>query len=448
MLPDLTLPASLMLLLGALRPCFTRRSFETFCGLAAGLCGQVRRRTVVGMLLGAGLAGTWPHDRAHRFFARARWDIDELGLAVARLVVALLVPEGEPVTVAVDDSVSCRTGRRVHGAAWQHDGSSPSKNKLSFGNCFVTAGIVVTLPFCTRPVCLPVLARLNIPAPGARRRKNTAKPGSKVAQATGLVTKLAAAFPGRVIHVTADAYYHGPTVKDLIKDLDGRLTWTCRLIRNAVLYAPAPPRTPGKPGHPLWKGPELGTPAEVAATATWTPATVRAYRRHRHIRYTDIACLWYGSLHRIPARLIISRDKDGDLALITTDLATPAPALIERYAGRWSIEQAFHDIRQVLGGGEARNRTRLAVERTVPFTMLIHTLIVIWYTRHGHDHRDITARRTAQPWYKTKTEPSFEDMLIKLRRVLITAQISRTRSTPPTPQETQAVLTAWTAAAA
>ncbi|MBV9446596.1 MAG: hypothetical protein JO345_11975, partial [Streptosporangiaceae bacterium] len=85
---------------------------------------------------------------------------------------------------------------------------------------------------------------------------------------------------------------------------------------------------------------------------------------------------------------------------------------------------------------------------TVPFTMLIHTLIVIWYTRHGHDPADITARRTAQPWYTTKNEPSFEDMLTKLRRVLITAQISRTRSTPPTPQETRAVLTAWKAAAA
>jgi len=448
MLPDLTLPASLAVLLGALRPCFTRRSFVTFCGLAAGLCGQVRRRTVAGMLLGAGLGGIWPHDRAHRFFARARWEIDELGLSVARLVVALLVAEDAPLIVAVDDSVFCRTGRRVHGAAWQHDGSSPSKNKLSFGNCFVTAGIVVTLPFCTRRVCLPVLARLNIPVPGAPRRKNTAKPGSKVAQATSLVTRLAAAFPGRAIHVIADAYYHGPTVKDLVKDLDGRVTWTCRLIKNAVLYAPAPPRVPGKPGHPLWKGPELGTPAQVAATADWTPATVGIYGHDEHIRYTDIPCLWYGSLHRIPVRLIISRDHRGGLTLITTDLATPAPRLIERYAGRWSIEQAFHDIRHVLGGGEARNRARAAVERTVPFTMLIHTLIVIWYTRHGHDPADITARRTAQPWYTTKNEPSFEDMLTKLRRVLITAQISRTRSTPPTPQETRAVLTAWKAAAA
>lgn len=450
MLPDLTLPASLAGLLLALRPCFTSRSFVTFCALAAGLAAQVQRRTVTGMLLGAGLAGIWPHDRAHWFFARARWEADELGLSVARLVVALLVPPGGAITVAVDDTVFRRTGRKVHGAAWQHDGSSPFQTKLSFGNCFVTAGIVVTLPFCTRPVCLPVLARLNIPVPGARRRKNTAKPGSKVAQATDLVTRLAAAFPGRVIHVVADAWYHGPTVKDMISERggSGMLTWTCRLIKNAVLYAPAPPRTPGKPGHPLWKGPELGTPADVAAGAAWTPAVIRAYRKHKHIQYTDIACLWYGSLHRIPARLIISRDKDGDIALITTDQHTPAPALIERYAGRWSIEQAFHDIRHVLGGGEARNRVRAAVERTVPFTMLIHTLIVIWYARHGHDPADITARRTAQPWYKSKTEPSFEDMLTKLRRVLITAQISGTRSTPPTPQETQAVLTAWHAAAA
>ncbi len=50
MLPEPTLPASLAVLPGAPRPCFTARSFATFCGLAAGLAGQVRRRTVTGML--------------------------------------------------------------------------------------------------------------------------------------------------------------------------------------------------------------------------------------------------------------------------------------------------------------------------------------------------------------------------------------------------------------
>ena len=106
----------------ALRRCFTAPSFRTFCGLAAGLAGQPRRRAVVGMLLGAGLSRAWPHDRAHYFFARARWEMDELGLAVARLAV-LLVPVGAPLTVAADDSLFRRAGRKVYGAGWQYDGS-------------------------------------------------------------------------------------------------------------------------------------------------------------------------------------------------------------------------------------------------------------------------------------------------------------------------------------
>ncbi len=52
MLPGLNLPASLLCLLNELRPCFTAPGFTTFCGLVAGLSGRVRRRTVVGMLVG------------------------------------------------------------------------------------------------------------------------------------------------------------------------------------------------------------------------------------------------------------------------------------------------------------------------------------------------------------------------------------------------------------
>ena len=115
------------------------------------------------MLLGGCLQHAWPHDRAHYFFARARREIDQLGLAVARLAVVLVVEPGADLEVAVDDSVFRRCGRKVHGAGWQHDGSSPSLNKLSYGNCFVTAAIVVRLPFCARVVGLPVLARLHLP---------------------------------------------------------------------------------------------------------------------------------------------------------------------------------------------------------------------------------------------------------------------------------------------
>jgi transposase len=444
MLPDLNLPASLAGLLLALRPCFTGPSFRTFCGLVAGLAGQVRRRTVCGMLLGAGLSRCWPHDRAHYFFARAAWELDELGLAVARLVVARLVPPGQPVVVAVDDSLFRRSGRKVFGVAWQHDGSSPARNKLSFGNCFVTAGIIVALPFCARPVCLPVLARLHVPGKGrARKPRRQAAPASTVSAAAALVTLLAGAFPGRAVHVTADAHYHGPA----LRDLPATVTWTTRLPKNAVLYALAPPRV-RKPGRPARKGRRLGTWAEVAAAAAWIPATVHIYGRDQAEDLAEVTCLWYGCLDTITVRVILARDADTTLALVTTDLAAPAARLIERYAARWGIEQAFSDARNILGAGEARNRTRRAVERTVPFAMLVHTLVIIWYARHGHDPAGIAARRAGQPWYSSKREPAFEDMLTQLRRVMICARISGGSAAHPEPGQITAVLAAWHAAAA
>jgi len=441
MLPSVNLPASLLGLLMVLRPCFTAPGFATFCGLAAGLCGQVRRRTVVGMLLGGCLQHAWPHDRAHYFFARARWELDQLGLAVAQLVVLLVVPPGADLEVAVDDSVFRRAGRKVHGAGWQHDGSSPSLNKLSYGNCFVTAGIVVKLPFCTRAVCLPVLARLHLPG------KKKGEGPSKVDTAAALVSQLALAFPGRIIHVVADAAYHGPA----LRTLPGNVTWTCRIPRNAVLYDLAPPRT-GRRGRPRTKGDRLGTADDIAATASWTTVTITAYGRQQVRHVTEATCLWYGSWHTRAVRLILSRDEHTasgyDLALVTTDRTAAPGALVARYATRRAIEQAFADARNVHGAGEARNRARRAVERTVPFALLTCTLVITWYARYGHSPARITARRHAQPWYPAKTEPAFEDMLIKLRRTLIAARFSATRPAQPAPEQINAVLAAWDAAAA
>ena len=56
MLPDATLqvPASLMTLLPGFAPLFRAPSFRTFCGLACGFLAQPGKRTVCGMLTGAG----------------------------------------------------------------------------------------------------------------------------------------------------------------------------------------------------------------------------------------------------------------------------------------------------------------------------------------------------------------------------------------------------------
>jgi hypothetical protein len=105
MLPGLSVPPSLERLLAGLRPCFTAPSFATFCALVCGMLAQTGRRTVCGMLVGAGLSGSWSHHRAHKFFSNARWSPEDLSVALIRLVVRLLVPADAPVSVVIDDTL-------------------------------------------------------------------------------------------------------------------------------------------------------------------------------------------------------------------------------------------------------------------------------------------------------------------------------------------------------
>jgi hypothetical protein len=144
-----------------------------------------------------------------------------------------------------------------------------------------------------------------------------------------------------------------------------------------------------------------------------------------------------------------TRDRDDrgyGLPLVTTDLHSSAEDLVARYASRWGIEQAFADARQIIGVGEARNRTCRAVERTVPFGLICFSLVTLWYTLHGHAPDDVAGHRARARWYTTKTEPSYDDMTIKLRRVIIAARFHSPCAEQATPQETRAVLAAWAAA--
>jgi len=227
MLPDATLPvpASVMNVLAVFAPLFTAPSFRTFCGLACGFLAQTGRRTVCGMLTGAGLARLWPHDRAHWFFARARWSADDLGLAAAKLVVALLVPAGAPVVVAIDDTLFRRRGKKVWAASWFHDGSAPGPAKTGYGNNWVVAGVVCRLPMVRRPVAIPVLAKLVI------KGTNSA---SRLWLARRMAEAIAGALPGRDIHVVADSAYAGQE----LKGLPPGITWTTRLRKDARLFAP------------------------------------------------------------------------------------------------------------------------------------------------------------------------------------------------------------------
>lgn len=245
----------------------------------------------------------------------------------------------------------------------------------------------------------------------------------------------------------ADAAYHGKP----LQDLPARVTWTTRIQRNGVLYQPAPPPT-GKRGRPRTKGDRIGAPTQAAAGAAWRQATVARYGRTDTVRLAEVVCLWYGAFGKRTGRLIAAAEGAGEegrqLLLFTTDLAAPAEQIITRYAARWSIEVAIETAKGPMGVGQARNRVELAVQRTVPFGMLTMSLVYCWYTRYGHHPDDVTARRAAAPWYTTKTEPSFADMLATLRRTIIAARFLPECPAQPTLEQITAVHRAWASAAA
>ncbi|MFC7479847.1 transposase [Luedemannella flava] len=451
-----TVPGSWSALLWTFRSCFTAPGFATFVSLVSGLVAAPVRRTVCGMWTAAGLAGRRHHARAHRFFTTTRWCPDELGVALARLIVGRLLPAHAPVLIAVDDTLFRRSGRRVHATGWHHDGSSkgPKTERISWGNCWIVAGIVITLPYCSRPVCLPVAFALWRPAPG-----RVSVEASKQVIACQLVARISAALPGRQVHVVADAWYAGADGAPGAargahrqRGLPHGVTLTSRLRANAALHTIATP-VPGAPGRPRRIGQRIGNPKQLAAhhSTRWRRTQVHRYGRVDTVELADHVLLWYGVYRSRAVRVILLREPTArahDLALITTDHTSTPEQIVARYAARWAIETTFEDAKQTTGVGEAHNRTPTAVTRTVPFGLLTHSLVTIWYTHHGHHPRDVTDRRSAAPWYTTKTEPAYHDMITKLRRTLIASRFRGGRPDQPTPTETLAIAAAWAEAAA
>jgi hypothetical protein len=140
----------------------------------------------------------------------------------------------------------------VFGAAWHHDGAAKGPKPIGFAQLRVVAGAVVQLSFLARPVCLPVLARLWRP-------RHT----GKIAHARELAELIAARYPDRMVLGVGTPAHGGPR----LRTLDDRITWTSRLKLASVLHQLPPPRT-RRSGRPRSRGARLGTPTDLAASAT------------------------------------------------------------------------------------------------------------------------------------------------------------------------------------
>ena len=389
----------------------------TFQSLTTVLTGWVfaRRHTITRMILAAGDMAGKHFSSYHRLFSAARWSLDALGLAVFDLMRPFW---GSVVMLGLDDTLARKRGLKMFGTGMHHDPLLSSRNKVitNWGHSWVVLGVIVELPFRRGHFyCLPILFRLYLNTKSAAKHRRAYRTRPELA--VELLKLLCEHRKSQRFQVVADSAYGGQSV---LCHLPTNCDLTSRLLKDARLYAAPPERKPGTNGRPRKRGERLPTPRAML-TGRCRRVTLEIYGRREQARLVDQVAQVHAAPTR-PLRVVAVealKGGRGQEVFYSTCSDATAEQVIGWYAMRWSIEVMNHDSKQHLGFEEPQGWTRRSVERTAPLAMLLYSLIVLWFAREGH-------RRwhpLVCPWYRSKTEPSFADMLATLRRLSIRQQV-------------------------
>ena len=377
----------------------------------------------------------WPHDRAHCFFSRARWNPDDLGLAAARLVVSLLVPGGAPVPVAIDDTLVPAARQEGLGGRWFHDGSAPGtcedRVREQLGDRRDRGG-----SRCSRPVAVPVLAKLVI--------KDTSS-ASRLWLARAWRPRWPPRCPAGTSTWSADAAYAGEGTE---ARLPARSPGPPGCARTPPCTT-CPARAPAGAAGPA-KGDRLPALAKLAATAAFTQVTVTRYGKTATVQAAAVTCLWHSVFGARPVTVILIRDRPTRLR--------PGPG--HHRPGRQPPRRSSSDTP---AGGASRSRSRTPSRSSAPGRPATAPPAPSSAPSRsarlpGHRHPLVRHRRPRprrrqraprpRPLVHHQDPASTADMTAKLRRVLIAARFRPSRPDQPTPEEINAIRLAWEDAAA
>jgi hypothetical protein len=154
---------------------------------------------------------------------------------------------------------------------------------------------------------------------------------------------------------------------------------------DANLYAPAPPRRPGR-GRPPVKGKRLPRLSQVLhdVRTVWQRHTVPLWygRNNRVVEVATGTAVWYHSgLPPVPIRWLLVRDPRGELppqAFLCTDLDAAPVDILQWFVSRWQLEVTFQESRAHLGVETQRQWSDLAIMRTTPVLLGLFSLVTLW----------------------------------------------------------------------
>jgi hypothetical protein len=131
-------------------------------------------------------------------------------------------------------------------------------------------------------------------------------------------------------------------------------------------------------------------------------------------------------------RVVLVKEQHGWFAFFSTDPHASVQEILEACADRATIEQDFHDVKEVWGAGQQQVRniwTNLAVYH---LNLWMHTLVELW--AWGRPHEEL-CDRSDSPWDDAERRPSHANRRKALRRQILHRELSTINKTSTLPQK-------------
>jgi hypothetical protein len=423
--------ASLDSVLQCLLPVFTQPSFHTHVEVLLGWVMCLSKRTEYGVFqtiqadTPVSRNRRHPFDRFYNFFSCSAWTVRDLAHQVCVAVVVRLNPRGL-LYLVVDDTLLHKRGKHVYGLGWFRDAVASTAKRVATasGNHWVVMGLAIRIPGTNKIYCLPIHAKLHLPGKG--------RP-SEAALAKQMLDDVLAWFPDRTLVFLGDGAY---SAKNLLGDLNPRVTHVGVMRGDAAIYDPRPPKqSKSKRGKKPHKGPRLPSPREAVKKAdrrprgpeVWQTVKATAYGVTRKLQVICYQAVWPKVLGLRPILVVLVRDPLGkfkDTYLFTTDLAAQPVWVIEAFSRRWSIEVAFKASKQVMGIQSPQHWCQQSIEKLSPWVWLMQSAISLWYFTAGRKSPQARASRLRMGAWDT--EWSLRHMLRVLHGVILEQTITLT----------------------
>ena len=283
------------------------------------------------------------------------------------------------VLLVVDDTPTKRYGPQVQGAGIHHNPTpGPADQKFLYGHIWVTISLVLRHPLW-QTIGLPLIGLLYVRAKDIVKipRKHRWQFRTKLELAVGQVlklAKLAQAF-GKTVWVVADGAY---AKRAFLKPLrQAGVVVVSRLRKDAALFdLPRPPKQRGR-GRPRQYGSKRISLARRAAhPAGWQTIECLAYGKlvTKTIKTFLATYRPAGGVIRV---VIVQEDHGCSSSSRPTRNATPRQ-IVETFADRATIEQDFHDVKEVWGAGQQQVRNIWTNMAAFNLNLWMHTLVELW----------------------------------------------------------------------